>query len=190
MNSLIVDTATKNLYISLIKDDVVLDEYINNESREHSKNIMPEIENILIKNNVDIKEINRIYVGIGPGSYTGVRIGVTVCKMLAWTLNIPLYEFSSLYLMGSNLTNKAVLIDARRGNAFCAEYENDKCIIPEALRSIDEFKELIKYNIIDEDSFNPNPINIMKASKEVNPHTCVPNYLRDTEAERNLRGDK
>lgn len=189
MKSLIVDTATKNLYIALTDGNDVIEEYICKDSKEHSKNIMPEIERILNKNNINVKELERIYVGIGPGSYTGVRIGVTVCKMLAWTLNIPLYQVSSLYVMCSKYDDATPLIDARRGNAFCCVYHNGEAIISEELRAIDTFIP-DKENIIDEDSFAPDPLKIMDKAKLVNPHACVPNYLRLTEAERNLHGCK
>ena len=190
MRSLIVDTATKNLYIALMDDENIIEESIFSESKEHSKNIMPQIDRILKDNHLAIKDIDRIYVGIGPGSYTGVRIGVAVCKMLAWTLNIPLYEVSSLYVMSSKFENKAPIIDARRGNVFCASYKNDELEVIEALRNIDEFKAMTSYDLVDEDHFSPDPVKIMRLGKLVNPHACVPNYLRDTEAERTLHGEK
>lgn len=190
MYSLIVDTATKNLYIALVFNDKIITEYLNRESKEHSKNIMPQIKCILDEANIKPKDLGSIYVGIGPGSYTGVRIGVAVCKMLAYTLDISLYQFSSLYAMASNLECACPYIDARRGNAFCGIYEKGKLVLDEALRDLDEFMSLAKYQLVSEDDFNPSWRNIMANSTLVNPHACVPNYLRETEAERNLGEEK
>lgn len=190
MYSLIVDTATKNLYIALVFNDTIITEYLNRESKEHSQNIMPQIKCILDGKNLKPKDLGSIYVGIGPGSYTGVRIGVAVCKMLAYTLDIPLYQFSSLYAMSSSLECACPYIDARRGNAFCGIFENGKPVLEEALRGLDEFKSLAKYRLVSEDEFCPSWRNIMANSVLVNPHACVPNYLRETEAERNLGEEK
>ncbi len=184
MKKLIIDTATKNLYLALVIDDKVHEVIMKNE-KEHSKNILIAIDNLLVQNNVDIQELNSIYVGIGPGSYTGVRIGVSVAKMFAWTLSIPLYEISSLFIMCSKYKDGAAMIDARRGNVFCGAYGINQT--EEMMRVKDDF---IKndFLIVDEDNYSPDYKRIIENAKEVNPHTCCPNYLRETEAERNIKG--
>lgn len=187
MKKLIIDTATSNLYLALVEDEGIF-ESINRGNIEHSKNIMPKIDQLLKDNNVDIQEIDGIIVGVGPGSYTGIRIGVSVAKMLAWTLGCPLYEVSSLFVMGSNMKECASVIDARRGNVFAGAYKNGNIIIKEGLYAKEDFlKEAKQLEIVFEENFNPNPKRIIEEAKEVNPHACIPNYLRETEAERNLK---
>ena len=83
MYSLILDSATKNLYICLIKDEIVLEEIYIKGQNDHSKNIVSKLDLILKNNNIESKDLDEIIVGYGPGSYTGVRMAVTVGKMLA-----------------------------------------------------------------------------------------------------------
>lgn len=181
MNSLIIDTATKNLYVGLYGKEK---KEILEVGKNHAAVLMKKIDEILGESKLD--NIDEIIVGVGPGSYTGVRVGVVVAKMLAWTKKIPLKEVSSLYIQCSGYEGiRSVSIDARRGNAFCAIYDNDdSLILDEALRSVSEFT---KAGLdITEDNYKPNMEKIIKKATLVNdPHSLVPNYLRKTEAERN-----
>ena len=181
MNSLIIDTATKNLYVGLYGKEK---KEILEVGKNHAAVLMKKIDEILGEDKLN--NIDEIIVGVGPGSYTGVRVGVVVAKMLAWTKKIPLKEVSSLYIECSGYDGiRSVSIDARRGNAFCAIYDNDdSLILDEALRSINEFT---KAGLdITEDNYKPNMEKIVQKATLVNdPHSLVPNYLRKTEAERN-----
>lgn len=181
MNSLIIDTATKNLYVGLYGKEK---KEILEVGKNHAAVLMKKIDEILGESKLD--NIDEIIVGVGPGSYTGVRVGVVVAKMLAWTKKIPLKEVSSLYIECSGYDGiRSVSIDARRGNAFCAIYDNDdSLILDEALRSVNEFTKVGLD--ITEDNYKPNMEKIIKKATLVNdPHSLVPNYLRKTEAERN-----
>ena len=88
MNKLIIDTSTYYLYTSVIKNDECVYNKVLYGKNNHSENLMNIIEEGLA--DIKAKELDEIIVGIGPGSYTGVRIALTVAKTLAWTLNIPL----------------------------------------------------------------------------------------------------
>ena len=145
--TLVIDTATNYYYIALIDDDKVLEEEYSLGHNDHSKNLMPSIERILNKNNVKLNELENVLVGIGPGSYTGVRIGVVVAKMIGFLNNINVYTFSSLDLLASAKKENGhvlSLIDARRGNAFMAYYElkDNKLtkINEDVLASIEDYK--------------------------------------------------
>lgn len=182
MNKLIIDTASKNLYVALVNDTI---KEIHVVGKNHAQVLMKHIDTVL--GNLSIDDIDEIIVGVGPGSYTGVRVAVTIAKMLSWTKNIPLREVSSLYIQVSGYDGlKSSMIDARRQNAFCASFDDTKIVVEEMLREIGEFKEIALGRIYTEDDFKANPIKIIEASKVVsNVHGLVPNYLRKTEAERN-----
>ena len=192
MNSLIIDTSTKYLYIALVKDDVVLSEKIFEGSKNHAGNSVYQIDLLLKEFNLETSDFDTVYCGYGPGSYTGVRISVTIAKMLASFLDVNLYKVSSLFLAGSGYDNKnvAVMFDARRGNSFCGCYGEN--FIEDKLRSNEEF--LSKVNsyddliVVNESNFKVNPLKVIEnATKVEDVEAFVPSYLRITEAEYNLR---
>lgn len=128
MKVLSIDTSNYTLGVALLDGSEVKGEYITNLKKNHSVRVMPAIE-ILMKD-CDIKpaELEKIVVAKGPGSYTGVRIGVTIAKTLAWTLNIPLVGVSSLEVLAASAGryfNGAIspLFDARRGQIYTGLYK-------------------------------------------------------------------
>jgi len=191
MYSLILDSATKVLYVSLVKDNkVVFENYIEGRN-DHAKNIVAKVNEALESASISSDDLDEVIVGIGPGSYTGVRMAVTVAKMLAvFKKNIKLYTISTLKLMASG--SKGIVlstIDARRGNCFGAviDIENNKYVADEALIAMEDIKKN-KYDFeANELSYKVDPIYVINNKELVsNPHLLVPNYLRETEAERNL----
>lgn len=193
MKTLIIDSATSCLYVSLLIDNVSDAKYINGKN-DHAKYIVSSIDELLKSHNLKAKDLDEIICGIGPGSYTGVRMAVSVAKMMAVFLNIPLYSISTLALMSSNTKGKVLVeIDARRDHVFASIIDNNKeeYILKDSYISrIDLYKT--DYDIkITEDNFIVNDLYCMKHKTRVKePHLLVPNYLRDTEAERNLNDKK
>ncbi|PLT31431.1 tRNA (adenosine(37)-N6)-threonylcarbamoyltransferase complex dimerization subunit type 1 TsaB [Peribacillus deserti] len=127
MKVLAIDTSNYVMGIALIEEGKVLGEYITNLQKNHSVRVMPCIEALLNECSVKPTELDKIVVAKGPGSYTGVRIGVTIAKTLAWTLKIPLAGVSSLETLAANgrFFNGLIspLFDARRGQVYTGLYE-------------------------------------------------------------------
>jgi tRNA threonylcarbamoyladenosine biosynthesis protein TsaB len=134
MKVLAIDTSNYVLGVALLEEDKVIGEYITNLKKNHSVRAMPAIEHLLKDCDVPPKELSKIVVAKGPGSYTGVRIGVTIAKTLAWSLNIPLVGVSSLAVLASagRYFNGLIapLFDARRGNIYTGlyRYENGQLV--------------------------------------------------------------
>ncbi len=192
MYKLLVDSSTKTLYIALVDDNKVLEEMYVEGRNDHAKNIVSKISEILKNNNIKVEDLEGIYVGVGPGSYTGVRMAVTVGKMISTNTKVLLYGFSSLYMQSSGYDGKVLsYIDARRGNSFNVVYNNSLEEISEGMRSTTEmFLNYPNYKVVSEDNIKVDPIKVINHSKLCeNPHGFVPNYLRETEAERNLNHD-
>ena len=191
MKTLILDSATNKLYVSLIIDGNVVYETYTSSEKGHAKTIMVEIDNACKKANIELINIDQVVVGIGPGSYTGVRMAVTVGKMLATMANdIKLLSISTLVLMASGYTGNVLsTIDARRGNCFGMIYDmnSDSYVQEESLYE----RTILEANTydykVDENEYKVNPLKVITLANLVEePRTLVPNYLRDTEAERNL----
>jgi tRNA threonylcarbamoyladenosine biosynthesis protein TsaB len=126
MKVLAIDTSNFAMGIALVEDEIVKGEVITNLKKNHSVRVMPAIQSLLAECEVTPKELDLIVVAKGPGSYTGVRIGVTIAKTLAWTLNIPIVGVSSLEVLAANAKYFDGLIsplfDARRGQIYTGLY--------------------------------------------------------------------
>lgn len=121
------DTSNKTLTVSVMAENIVLGEITTNVNKNHSVTLMPAIAELMEKVALTPQEIERIVVAQGPGSYTGLRIGVTTAKTLADTLHCELVGVSSLALIAANCRNYAGVIvplfDARRNNVYTGLYQ-------------------------------------------------------------------
>ena len=203
MISLFVDTSYKSMYVSLIKDKQLMD-YTNLMAEANfSELLLPSINSLLKKNNVDVNEIDKIYATVGPGSFTGIRIGLTVCKMLAWSLGKGIIPISSLEFMATtNVKTKYVIpfIDARHDKVFGGVYDtNLNIVIADAYTSINDLKDKLddSYTFVSYDNFDlfnlikpeydvMRIINKHQNDNEISCHAIKPNYLKRTEAESRL----
>ncbi len=191
MYRLIIDTALDYSYLGILKDRDIIFESYDKGSNNHSETLMPKLEKALKDLNLELKDMNELYIGIGPGSYTGVRIAVVIGKMLAVMNNTPLFEVSSLALLASSkLTESYPFIDSRRGNAYTTHFtikdnnlvrlEDDKLV---SISSY--FTDEMKEKIINEGK--PNPILIIDSNlfmKVEDINNLSPNYIQLVEAER------
>lgn len=124
-----IDTANAPLSVAIVKEGRVLAETVQNIKITHSVGAMPAVEELFAKANITPSQIDAVAVSEGPGSYTGVRIGVTIAKTLAWTLKKPLVGVSSLQVLAANakLFNGVIcpLFDARRQHVYAAAYRGE-----------------------------------------------------------------
>ncbi|MFC3210326.1 tRNA (adenosine(37)-N6)-threonylcarbamoyltransferase complex dimerization subunit type 1 TsaB [Planomicrobium okeanokoites] len=140
-----IDTSNSPLSIALAKDDTILIEETSNLKINHSLTAMPAVEELMAKAKVSPAQLTHIAVAEGPGSYTGVRIGLTIAKTLAWSLKIPLHMVSSLKVLAANGQSFNGLIcplmDARRGTAFMGAYDGEslESLIPDQHSDVREF---------------------------------------------------
>lgn len=134
MKILGIDTSNQGLGVALIDGDRIVENVLGEKSKNHSVTLMPAINNVFETAGWQPKDIQRVVVAAGPGSYTGLRIGVTTAKTLAWTLNCDLVAVSSLAGIAANSKDFSGLIvpifDARRENVYTGAYtwENNELI--------------------------------------------------------------
>lgn len=133
MTVLAIDTSNQALGVALLdeSENKVIGEYITNLKKNHSIRIMPAIQMLMRDCEKTPADLTKIVVAEGPGSYTGVRIGVTIAKTLAWSLKIPLVGISSLAILAAGTGryfagSVAPIFDARRGQVYTGLYQFEK----------------------------------------------------------------
>lgn len=204
---LLIDTTTSHVTVSILKNSEILYKYCKNIDSDMSSKILPIIDECLNNAGVSLNDINKIFVANGPGSFTGIRVGVTDAKTIAWALKKEIVPISSLEILATTNSTKKYLvpmIDARRGNVFAGIYDSDLNNIKsdslislnDLLKEINDDYELISYDNLNLNNvIEPNP-NIEKViikhlnDAGINPHNLNPKYLKLTEAEENkLKND-
>lgn len=123
-----IETATKNCSVSIAKDGkTIVCEEVSNLGYSHAEKLHSFIEEVLLRSNLNYKELSAIAVSQGPGSYTGLRIGVSAAKGLCFALNIPLISVDTLEVLAKKLSiNEGVIvpmIDARRMEVYSAIFD-------------------------------------------------------------------
>lgn len=142
MISLYIDTSTKYLCIGLAKDYQVFYKFQQEAIKKQSELTIPFLQKSLSENNLTLNDIDEVNVTIGPGSFTGIRIGMCVAKVLASMNNIPLKAISSLNAY-ANLGKKIVILDAKAKRVYLGIYNNNENVIDETVVEIESFKEML-----------------------------------------------
>lgn len=202
-----IDTTSNYLYSAIVSDNKIIDEIKEKLDNDLSVYALPKIADLFHKNNIEPKEISKIIVVNGPGSFTGIRIGVTIAKTFAWSLNKDITTITSLEAMAlSSKTDtmyKVPMIDARRGYVFAGIFDNkNNQVFKSSYVKLEDLKTKVSnfcstYSWISNDEFcdlviekyDPNILKICEKFKDkenVNPHMVNPEYLKLTEAEENI----
>lgn len=202
MISLFLDTSSKTLAVYIVKDNEIIYEKNVTTNNDHSKYLVPSIDEGLKLNGLKPSDINKCYVVTGPGSFTGTRIAVTVGKTFAYSNNINVIPVSSLkqYIFSLDNYDYYVSIIRDKGNRlYYGIYDKDyNDIVTDKYNYLEVFEEDIsklkgKIAIISEEGENTikpklDIIKLMDYYKdsEINPHYLKPNYLKKIEVEEKL----
>lgn len=207
MISLFLDTSSSYLTLAILKDGKELKSLYEYLDKDMSKETLNKIKIMMDSLNLKPNNVSNIIVVTGPGSYTGLRVGVTIAKTYAWGLHKNLYSVSSLKTLATTIslenTYIVPIIDARRGYFFAGIYDEEyNEVLKDTYIKYEDLKEKLdtlnkpykfvttsKVEGIESIIYKPNIENLFKHMKfdEVSPHTLVPNYLKKTEAEENLK---
>ena len=149
---LFLETATEVCSVALSKGEKIIASVCSNKGNSHTEHLFPFIEEVLAKSKCKITEIDGVVLSIGPGSYTGLRIGASAAKGICYALNVPLIGISTLQSIVFNAKNQqdieqnalfCPMIDARRMEVFTALFDATGKLISE-----------VETKIIDENSFS------------------------------------
>ncbi|MED4754235.1 tRNA (adenosine(37)-N6)-threonylcarbamoyltransferase complex dimerization subunit type 1 TsaB [Brevibacillus choshinensis] len=129
MRVLAIDTSNLVLSVAIVEEERVLAEMTTNQQKNHSIRLMDCISELLDATGTLPEQLSGLGVAKGPGSYTGVRIGVATAKSMAWSLNLPVIGISSLQVVAMNAVGFPGLIvplfDARRGQVYSGCYRTE-----------------------------------------------------------------
>lgn len=188
---MIIDTSTSFLYVSFVDNNKEFFQKILKTPNNHSENLLNAIREGLSTHHLEVKDFTKIIIGIGPGSYTGLRVSTIIAKMFAWTSNIPLYTISSLDVIASGYYSTdgeyAVTSIAKKDYLYTriVKIENGKysLIADDRFVLAEQFNQEIassKYHIIDENCFKFSASTIVELAKNeiTDVKALVPNYLR------------
>jgi len=186
MRSLLIDTHDKSVLLAIYENDILIEKIEKNEQKDHSTICIPTLIQILSQAKIDIKEIDDIIVVIGPGSFTGVRIGVTIAKTLAYSLNIPIRTITSLELYLPIEKEYEYLSIVEKNGYFIGNINNNGLINEYEYLKTNEYEQFLKNHKIK----NAEEINIDSIAKyahqksAVNPHLVNPFYVKKIEVEK------
>ena len=193
MKILAIDTSSKICSISILDNNNIIAEKHNDEETTHSQKLMPLINDILNENNLTLDDINLLACCQGPGSFTGIRIGISTVKAFADVKNIPIIGVTSLESLAYNIKENSIIatiIDAKNENVYFAMYElNDNsytCIyeptattISDSIQIINNFKNNKKLvlvgdgSVIHKDFLQANILDCSFASDIENVQTSI-----------------
>ena len=197
MICLFIDTSLSSVNVSLVKDNKLLSSVNQTVGNNHSVNTTKYLDKVIKDALIDVRDIDKIMIVNGPGSFTGVRIGVAIAKTLAYLINKKVITVSSLKMRSLSFDHEYCmsLIDARRDNYYMGLYDKDNNnVIEEKFVNRDKVMELYnKYNpvIVSDKELDIDNIKVKKVeldvckiidyykdSEEVIAHLVVPNYLK------------
>ena len=206
------DTSSKALTLAILEDETLLAQMTLNIKKNHSITLMPAIDFLMNSLDMKPKDLDRIVVAQGPGSYTGLRIAVATAKTLAHTLKIELVGVSSLLALVPEQVEGLVIpvMDARRNNVYAGFYQSGQSVRPEAHLPLAEVLEIAgvadqPVTFVGETAVFAEQIEAALPGVSVQPtlpdaaaigrlgldlpaqsiHDFVPNYLKRVEAEEN-----
>ena len=183
MISILLDTSNTNLDVGLAKDHVIFDRTEYSAWQRQSEFLVEEINKLLEKNSLTRNDINEVIVSKGPGSYTGVRIAMTVAKVMAFALNIPLYLVSSLEVFKAKEGRSVCLMNARSKRSYIGVYEGNEIILSDTIMD----NEQVKVYLADHPEYKVcGDVSYLGIEGE---KTNILENLKDADIERNLVKD-
>ena len=196
MISLCMDRAYKHLIIGIYKDDALLCGIAVEAFKKQSETIFVELNRLLEEAHLDYADVDQVVITDGPGSYTGIRIAMTIAKVLCTQMHKTLYCISTMQLYAGMAESANVILDARSKRAYTAHVEKGKIIGKTQILTLDEIPAFLKEHpgtlygdgyLIDQEakpaSFLENFSALRKEYRKIeNVHALVPQYLKESDA--------
>ncbi|MBE6124036.1 MAG: tRNA (adenosine(37)-N6)-threonylcarbamoyltransferase complex dimerization subunit type 1 TsaB [Erysipelotrichaceae bacterium] len=141
--TLILDTSFKEMVVGVAKDNNLIYKMQKYAFQKQSEIAVQEIDKAFKETNINPKQINKVIATYGPGSYTGVRIALTIAKVFCSSLNIELVPLTSLQALSGAQGKKIALIDARSNLVYYSVIDNGKVLEKANIMKVDELNNLL-----------------------------------------------
>ena len=196
MKTLCMDSAHKHLIFVLLEDGNVVASLAQECWKRQSETLFPALIALMEEAHWKADDIDEVVITDGPGSYTGVRIAMTVAKVLCTRKHIPLYCISTLQLYAGMPPHTFVMLDARSSRAYTSLLDEGKFLLDEGIMTLDEVKAYLKdkdvrvvgetelIDLAHEDvDFVENFQALRPLARRIdNVHTLTPRYLKENDA--------
>lgn len=186
MYTLFIDTHNQEVVVILYKNKKIVKHVNKLTGYQHSQVTLPTIKSVLEEEKIKPQDLNEIIVVVGPGSFTGVRIAVTIAKTMAYTLNIPIKTIDSLSLKAISCDMKEDFFVSvlEKNGAYLGKFSKDYKALGEfSYYSKSEYEKFLQENnVIDVDKIDYDKlINFMDKCDVTNPHAIKPLYIKRIE---------
>jgi len=201
MKGLLLDSSTVGLAVGLAEDGRLLDEIAYEANQRQSEFMVQEVKNLLDRNHIDPKSLGYVVVSKGPGSYTGVRIAMTIAKTIVFALNVPLYLVSSLEMLKVGDEPSICISNARSKRSYVGVYQGDKTVLADTIMDNPKLMDYIKahpdYRVSGDVSYlglEGEKVDILASMAKVNvernlsePLGAKPVYLKDSTSSASMK---
>lgn len=178
MYALFIDTHFKDVQIVAYKDEKILKTAKIENCDKTSKNVLPLLKKLLQELDINYQKINKIIVCNGPGSFTGIRIAITIAKVMAYCLNIPIYTISYLELSALDNIGENTFAVKENNGYYKASFHDDEIVSP---ITYVKSKELLN-NELTVDNIDYEKILNYKYLKLTDCYNANPLYIKSIEA--------
>ncbi len=198
MITIVMDTSNQYLACGIYQDGQLIDSYQKIGTKRQSEDAIPVLYDLTNKHDIDLLKVDEMIITKGPGSYTGVRVAMTIAKTLAAICPVKIKTVSSLAVYGYE-GKKIAIIDARSKKVFACVYDDNKPLTEEKMYTFAELEELQKnypdYTLVGEVrvlGLDNVEVDLVKAMYELghkeapldNVDLLVPTYIKDVEAKK------
>lgn len=185
MYTLFIDTHSDKIIIVFYKENKVIYKKEGETKQNHSVTVMPILVEALKATNLELQDLNEIIVVHGPGSFTGVRVGVTIAKTLSYTLNIPIKVMSSLLVKAVSFSHENItILEKEKNGYYIGSFDKNNQLINKYQYMHKNNYQTIENSIEEVDLNYENIILFAKSLDYVNPHSVKPLYVKQIEVQK------
>lgn len=192
MLDLLLDSSGTYLNIGLAADDRLVGYTSMYAWQKQSEIMIPEINALLARHGAKLSEVTGVVTSVGPGSYTGARISLTIAKIIGFAVKCPVFAVSSLQILKNGDRPSVCLINARRGRYYVGSYAGLTCLLSDCVMTDEEagryMKDHPELEVCEKEKMKEGDekrifLNLLEAKKEAfrvkNIHALTPAYLKD-----------